>query len=189
MILSGRNGVILVALLAILILLINVVTFSYSWFTPSVKNSTGMSYQGSGGVRSQDCSTATFKLTSTNGKLSVGDAVTANAEVAVADGDGIQYFRTVIYNNSSVATNVSLYLASVPTSSAAFSLGVMTPSNSFHTYTTSQTDVSIIRNAYIAGGVTRDAGFEPGVREVIWFIKTQGADVAVDMTQLYILYN
>lgn len=63
----NRKGIILIALLAVLILVINAVTFSYSWFEPQTESGRGLGFENTSHLRSEECEFETF----------IGEVVTA----------------------------------------------------------------------------------------------------------------
>ena len=180
---SGRNGIILIALLAVMILIVSLITMSYSWFSPEVKKGTGMVYQADLSVRSENCTiVGTYKDTGTNGVKNYSAAVGSTETVSA---NGIRYFKTVIDNADPNATNVSLYATSLP--SGTYGLGVAYPSNSYHKYSSGGSDVYIIRNAHIEG-VSEG---ENGEISVEWFIKAGSSDITINFStlNLYLMYN
>lgn len=185
--LSGRRGIIIVALLAAMILIINVITLSYSWFEPQVKKGTGMNYTADLAVRSDNCSiTGNYLGTrGVNGKLIYSTTISNTQTI---EAESIMYFRTVIANNASTPTNVSLYISTLPApvSGNAYGLGVAYPSSSYHKFSSQpDPDFYIIRNAYIA----EKKNDEAGQLKVDWFIKTGESAVTIDFTKLYLMYN
>lgn len=208
---SGRRGIVLVVLLAVMILVVNIVTLSYSWFKPAVEPGTGMHYKSDVRVRSENCEiVGTYKAADVsspqiNGKWDFSDTTAYTGEQTIS-ANSIQYFKTVVKNLDTAPSNISLYIKSLPakvngsapaagSTFETFGLGVGYPSNSYHKYSTSQSDIYIARNAYIGG---KDSNEE----EIyfIWFIKTGSKSVTVDLTpydpenptascNLYISYN
>lgn len=180
---SGRNGIILIALLAAMILVVSIITMSYSWFTPEVRKGTGMTYQADLKIRSENCSiTGTYKDTGTAGKKNYSTAVSSTETVPAGE---IRYFKTVIDNADPNPTNVSLYATALP--SGTYGLGVAYPSNSYHKYSSGGSDVYITRNAYIEGA----SNGENGEIYVEWFIKAGTSAVTVNFStlKLYLMYN
>ena len=185
----SRNGVILISLLALMSLVISLITMSYSWFTPAVKKATGMQYQADAAIRSEKCQIFKnyegVKDPNDNNKLKYTTEVTGSQSIS---GTELKYFRTVIINPDENATNVSLYISSMPGSSDSdnpYGMGVASPSNSYHKYPSSQSDVYIVRNAYIDGvkdGVN-------GELIVDWFIKPNGNTISINLSGLYLMYN
>lgn len=191
---SRRKGIILIALLAMLILMVNIIMMSYSWFSPNVRKGTGMSYSADIQVRSESCTLVSHLGTSTNGLITYDNA-TYNTTYTVG-ANSIKYFKTIISNSSDYSSNVSLFISALPTSVdggtvsssstfTSFGLGVAYPSNSYRTYTTLQEDLYIVRNAYIEG---KSDGAN-GEISIEWFIKTGSSTVTVDLSKLYIMYN
>ena len=196
-----RNGFMLVALLAVMILIVSIVTMSYSWYEPAVKKGTGMSYSADVVVRSNHCTITGTKAAATEnakelsaktGELVYDTDVTSEVTVPA---NQIWYFRTTIKNADSAPTNISLYLKSLPTkvggaspsaSFAEFGFGVAVPSNSYRKYTTAQNDFYIVRNAYIYGADSEEGS---DVLNVDWFIKTGSASISFNPADLYLNYN
>lgn len=218
----GKRGYTIIVVLAAVILIISIITLSYSWYSPLSQPGTSMNYSANVKIRSEDCTIiGTFPAESENAlpmsgktgnleesfsKSSAADDVTVQLittvpqdapEGTTADTSAtgqIYYFRTKIQNNDVQPTNVSLYLKSAPTkvngetpgaSFSKFGIGVASPSNSYHTFTTSQTDVCIVRNAFIRG--KNDEKYQN--LYVDWFVRITDSSVKIDFTQLYLRYN
>ena len=188
-IMLSRTGPKLILLLAVLILVVSIVTMSYSWFEPGVKKRTGMEYKADVNVRSEKCAIVGnyigVKDPDDNDKIKYTTAAGASQTVS---GNDIKYFRTVIANTDPNPTNVSLYISSLPAPSennSAYGLGVASPSNSFHKYSAAQQNIYIVRNAYIAG----ESEGENGELYVDWFIKPNGNSVPITFSNLYLMYN
>lgn len=194
---SKRNGITLIILLAVMILIVNIVTLSYSWYEPGVKTGTGMSYVSDVQVRSEKCAIiGTFPATEnaiSDASLRTGNLVyntddLSNAiTTASVPANRIYYFRTVIANNDETASsNISLYLKDFP---ANASLGVAYPSNSYHSYSAAAQDVNIVRNAHIFGNMNDDYS----KLTIDWFVKTGDTAVTVNFNptnnEIYISYN
>ncbi|MEE3492258.1 hypothetical protein [Ruminococcus sp.] len=182
---TTRNGIVLVALLAVLILLVSVVTLSYSWFEPQSRPGTGMEYRADAAVRSQNCSIkGTYAGTVTNGAITYDKTNSLSGTQSVS-GD-IKYFLTEIENADPAPTNISLFIGSLPAASSDYyGLGVAVPSNSYRKISSAQTDYYIIRNAYING--FKDG--HNGELTVEWFIRPEGNTVDFNVNNLYIMYN
>ena len=56
----NRRGIFLILLLAVLILVLNIITASFSWFQPLTGTHNGMQYQETTGVRSENCTYVTY---------------------------------------------------------------------------------------------------------------------------------
>ena len=138
--LMARKGMSIVLILAVLILVVSIVSLSFSWFEPEKIDGRGAEYNAVISMRSEDCSIKTYigtimpyyteSATTANnepttiridpkGKISYsegfyGDQGTMGATYTIQPGQW-QYFRTDIHNNSNIATNVSLYLSQFPT--------------------------------------------------------------------------
>ena len=194
-----RKGMNIVLILAVLILVVSIVSLSFSWFSPGSRTGKGVGFNADIAMRSENCTIKTYKSNSINvssdGKITY-DEVETTGNVTVNPGERV-YFKTDIENQDSVGTNISLYISEIPStvggsdpgvsSFSAIGLGVATPSNTYHTYTAKQSDVYIIRNAFVHGN---DGSDEEYTTTVEWFVRNYGSsDVVIDLDKLYIMYN
>lgn len=200
---ASRRGVVMIAVIALLILIINIITASYSWFTPQNVNGTGMQYSYSGSARSEDCHMSTFLGTKVTGSIGEGQenygyyinqiryANTARTTSVTIAAGATQYFKTEIINqDTKYASCISLYITSIGNISATntCTLAVTFPSNSVRTLT-AQSNNFIIRNAYVKRKDTQDVN-GPGLLSVEWFVKNNGATaIAVNPSHLYLTYS
>lgn len=58
--LTNRHGIMLIGLLAVTILVVNMVVFSYSWFTPTATPGVGLSLDTTSSIRSERCVFETY---------------------------------------------------------------------------------------------------------------------------------
>lgn len=192
--LRSRRGVIIVALIAVMVLLINLISASYSWFTPQENKKGGMAYSFDGRARSENCSMSTFlgtKVTATNKQQGEYinqiryDSSESTGNVSVA-GSAVRYFKTEIINaDSENASDISLYLKTMP----ACTLAVTYPGNSVRIFSSVQNDCYIVRDAYVKKNVSTDVN-GPGLLEVEWFVKNNGSSaITINLNNLYMLYN
>lgn len=183
---TAKQGVMLVAMLAILILVINIVTASYSWFTPQTKTGSSINYSANNALRSEDCSMKTYLGTmQSSGKVTYatdpGDELNTSQTI---NSSGVIYFRTVVDNAASFATDVSLFIESIPVGAT---VAVTVPSNTVKVIETGKnTDFAIIRNAYISVVDAMVAG--SGELKVDWFVQASSG-TEVDIPGLYLTYN
>ena len=187
---SADRGAKLIALLAILILTVTVVTASYSWFKPSEVESTGITYKSDVSFRSENCSISHYSGSKdVNGVItytSLGTLTAGNAVISVTAGT-TAYFKTEITNNDATyPTVISLFMEEFPNSAVSASFGVAAPSNSFRTVSSVQTDFYIIRNAFIN---KNDRNNEDASLSVEWFVKAGVSDVTFDLRKIYLMYN
>lgn len=195
--LLGKRGYTITVVLAALILVVSIITLSYSWYSPLSQPGTSMNYSADVKVRSENCAildTKGMDETKYNNK-GEWDFTTDISGSKQIPANSIYYFRTVISNNDVQPTNVSLYLKSFPTGNVAkVGLGVASPSNSYIEYTTDNSDTCIVRNAFIYG--KNDEKYKD--LYIIWFIKTSTDPVTVNVTSkdktpannnLYLRYN
>lgn len=190
---STRRGVMLIALLAVLILIVNLITASYSWFTPQSENGQNMSYSFTGKIRSENCTMSTFKgvkLTGTTIKDGEYinqiryDITPSTGSVTVAAGT-TQYFKTEIINQDTVnASDISLFIKSLP----ACTLAVTYPANTVRKFSETQKDLYIVRDAYVKRKDNADVN-GPGKLEIDWFVTAGASSVTLDLNGLYLLYN
>ncbi len=191
--LASRRGVIMISTIAVLVLLINLITASYSWFTPQNVNGTGLQYTFDGKPRSENCSFKTYKGTKvTDGDRQEGeylgqiryDANETTGNVSVA-ANSVQYFKTEIVNaDTQNASDVSLFIKSMP----ACTVAVTYPANSVRIVSSTTSDYYIIRNAYVKRKDTADVN-GPGLLVVEWFVKTGSSIATINLNNLYLTYN
>ncbi len=191
--LTMRRGVVLVALLAVVILVVNLVTASYSWFTPQSDTKRGMRYSFDGKIRSENCSMSTFtgvKVTSQNrGEGEYVDQIryatsASSGTMSISAGE-TKYFKTEILNaDTKNASDISLYIPSI---AGKFTLAVTYPGNTVRKFSSDQTDLYIVRDAYVKQKDEADVN-GPGKLEIEWFITAQTA-TSFNVSNLYLLYN
>ncbi len=191
-------------LLAVLIVIIGMTTVSFSWFEPDVKEGIGLEFKDDTKLRAQNCTVATYNGSKGNKIVTYGTNAVANASVTVSattssttleDGTtgtettpGYAYFKTVITNSSAdYDTVVSLFLPSFTPSDGNASIGVAFPTNSFRTFSATQTDIHIIRNAYVPKLIETDAN--PGQLVVEWFVRCDAGSVTFNPSQVYLMYS
>lgn len=197
--LATRRGIVLITVLAVLILVVNIVTASFSWFTPKTVDGIGLSYKAVTYNRSENCEFSTTvgkKLTSADltgdnsGKYidemvynqstvdsSVGSVTLSNGKVvsATINAGKTMYFETSIVNaDEQYATDVSLYFASFGEAGCNLSVAVTMPSNTVRKVTGAQTDFCLLRNAYVKLKDDNDVD-GPGLLQVEWFITNNGS--------------
>lgn len=194
----SRFGLILILSLALIILLINVITASYSWFNPDSFKGSQINYEAAYSLRSEKCTYETFlghkvaKPNSNSGTVQVYGNIeyeTSKSTGSVTcSANSYTYFRTNITNaDNKYASNVSLFISSFPgSSSGGVGLGVSFPSSSYHIYTENKADVYIIRNAYVVQYDDENSG----VLSVEWFVNNMSnSNVTVNLNNLYLMYS
>lgn len=203
MFMRSRRGVILVALIAVMVLIINLISASYSWFTPENVNGTGMKYDYESKARSENCTMSTYKGVKVtgnngNGQTHAGyylnqihyDSSATTSNVSIASG-ATQYFKTEIINQDTKnASGISLYITGISgvNASNTCTMAVTYPSNSVRTLTTSGTNF-IIRNAYVKRKDAQDVN-GPGLLVVEWFVTNNGSSsISVNPSNLYLTYS
>ena len=174
--------------LAVLIILVSITTVTFSWFTPGSASGIGLQFTADTSVRSQNSSITTYIGENNNGVIVYGDAPVGSTETVSAD--GVAYFKTVIHNdNKKYDTNVSLYLSAFTLSGTecSASIGVATPTNTYRTFIATESDVHIIRNAYVSAYSANEAG--SGSVSVEWFVKCDKGTATVNPSHVYLTYN
>lgn len=181
--------------MAVLIVVISLTTATFSWFEPDAKEGVGLQFVEEAALRAENCVVATYRgeLNITPGTPNYGlveydesrpvGTTTVNAGTTV-------YFKSVITNNNEDKdTVVSLYLRTfnVSSNNGSASLGVATPTNSYRTFTSSQTDLHIIRNAYVSYKVENEA--RTGEVVVEWFVRCDSGYVTFSPGSAYLTYN
>lgn len=187
-----RRGIVLIASLAAMILIVNIITASFSWFTP--QEGKRMSYDTAYTLRSENCTFTTevgkywdYDVDGHDHFTGYIDYSSTYPNAAIPAG-GTVYYRTIVQNSSEVLnpSNISLYIADFP---ANCSIGVQEPSNTFRTYTTAQQDLAIVRNAYVKTYVATDVD-GPGRLYIDWFVvNNTTAPKSIDITGVYLVYN
>lgn len=180
--------------LAVLIGIIGMTTFSFSWFEPDVKEGVGLQFSDSVNLRPEKCTFSTYSGTKgSNGVITYSETALVKASSLTLSGTetspSIAYYKTVITNeNANKDTVVSLYLKSFNvTTQGSASLGVAIPTNSYRTYTTEEKDLHIIRNAHVSYLVQNED--RTGELVVEWFVKCDSGSVTFNPGDLYIMYS
>ncbi len=183
-------------LMAILIVIVSVTTVSFSWFMPDSASGIGLQFSETTTVRSADCSLTTYSGNDDDldGVITYGQPVSSSVTVAstTKDGEvvsGIAYFKTVIQNNNAkYNTNVSLYIPTFNVnSSSKVYLGVSVPTNTYRAITGNNTNLHIIRNAFISAYSSNVTG--AGSITVEWFVKCDSGTVTFDPSTVFLMYN
>ena len=185
---------ILCVVMALLTIVIAMTTVSFSWFEPDVKEGIGLQYKDEAPLRDEDCEiTATYSgaYNNTPGTTGYGlvqyNSEVGTANVTVSDGQTV-YYKTVIKNNSEIYdTVVSLYIPTFTVNSGTGSIGVAMPTNSFRTFSATQTDIHIIRNAHVKMLVNTDKN--PGELAVEWFVKCESGSVTFNPSKVFLMYS
>lgn len=191
-----RRGVILVALLAVTALVVNLIVFSYSWFTPATVTGVGLALEKTASIRSERCTFSTYQgtlVTESNWESTyksqgyfidqvayANDPIAENAVItipkattAIEDGEtvtipGRVYFRTNIQNTDTEHPSVvSLYHHQMLKD---VGVAITYPSNTYHRTEDVYDDYFILRNAYVKVKDEADAD-GPGLLQVEWFVE------------------
>jgi len=196
----NRRGIVLIALLAVMILIVNLIVFSYSWFTPLTTTGVGLALDMTDrnlSIRSEKCTFSTYQGTlvtennknqhtgyyidqihysdtpiAENAEITIPKATTVTENGKTTTVPGRVYFRTNIQNTDTEHPSViSLYHHSFP---AGLGIGVTYPSNTYFINgdegDSDYDDCFILRNAYVK--VKDDADVDgPGLLQVEWFVE------------------
>ena len=200
----NRKGIVLIALLAVVILIVNIITFSFSWFEPlTEENKSGAGFNVNTRLRAEGCTFKThlgekatqYVKDQTTGAQTFRDQITYYPNELTGDDltvdledDHIAYFRTDIVNDdTSYPSVVSLYIASLDT---GLIVSCTNPSNTVKKVTAANhTDFFIARNAYVKVNDPKDVD-GPGLLMIEWYVENKsGDDVVVDLSQLHLMYN
>lgn len=184
---------ILCVLMAVLTIVIAMTTVSYSWFEPDVKEGIGLQYTDEAKLRDENCEILTYSGAYNNTPGSTGYGLVqysgqvGTGNVTVSTGQTV-YYKTVIKNNSEKHdTVVSLFLPTFTVNSGTGSIGVAMPTNSFRTFSSTQTDIHIIRNANVKMFVDTDAN--PGEISVEWFVRCETGSVTFNPSKAFLMYS
>ena len=212
---TTRRGIILISVLAALILVINLVTASYSWFGPGSNTGSGVKYDKTVTARSEKCSFETREGHRTASYVAEAEAAylsnaatkdyrhdqiiystMVNDDVTIYDGETV-FFKTEITNSDPYYPSViSLFLRYAP---AGVVVCVNNPSNTVREVTGAMNDYSLVRNAYVKPFEANDVD-GPGLLVVEWSVTNNSGDAIVfdatpvnsrsnPNTGLYIMYN
>ena len=192
----SRRGVLIIALVVALVLALNIITVSYSWFAPETTPNKSLSYLDTAiKTRAEDCN-APLTYPGTKAGAAVGsdgrystyknqiDYSTNSINSLPVQAGTTYYFKTEIVNtNEDYGSDISLYIKNIP----ACTIAVTYPSNSVRTITEAKDDYYIIRNAYIKNYVSTDVN-GPGLLSVEWFI-TPTTSTTLYLSNMYVVYN
>ncbi len=178
---------VLCLLLSLLIVIISMSTVSFSWFEPDTKEGIGLEFKEDTKLRAQNCTLATYRGTMGNKLVTYGGNPVGNSVVTLSEGE-VAYFKTVVSNSSrEYDTVVSLFLPTFTPSGGTSKICVTYPTNSVRIYSAEQTDLHIVRNAYVPMLVETDAN--PGLLVVEWFVKCDVGSVTFNPSQVYLMYS
>lgn len=199
-----RRGVVLISALAILILIVNIVTASFSWFTPNSVAGAGMEYKKTTYNRSEQCEFYTRSGMKHNDyadghyidQMNYADLDLTS--VSINPGQ-TAYFRTSIENkDENYPSDVSMYFASFGESGSNLTVAVTYPSNTVRTVSGVQTDFCLLRNAFVKRKDVNDVD-GPGLLQVDWFVINNGSSaVTIKLSpesnggtdaNMYLMYN
>ncbi|MBQ9514963.1 MAG: hypothetical protein IJR57_02525 [Ruminococcus sp.] len=197
-------GILLIMSLAVIILVLNILSFSYSWFTPTAETKNGLAFDDSFNLRSENCTFKTYKgvvVTADNRAEHSGyyidqidyedtaleDKYENEQWITIPANGGRVYFRTEIQNqDTKYPSVVSLYHHNMP---ANLSIAVTYPSNTFYTTDAAYPDCFILRNAYVKVKDDNDAD-GPGILPVEWFLEnTTSNDIKIRVTKQTVTGN
>lgn len=202
--LTKRRGVIIISVLAVLVLVVNIITASFSWFTPQQVQGAGMAYTEDAYLRSEQCTFSTYQGTkrSTSQSGHYIDEIEYDASpistISVPAGQ-TKYLRTSIINaDTNYASDVSVYFNSIGTASCNLTLAVTFPSNTVRTISSAQSDYYLVRNAYVKVHDSNDVD-GPGLLQIDWFVKNNGSSAVTlklgpqseggTNANMYLMYN
>ena len=194
---SARHGIVMIALLAVMILVVNLIMFSYSWFTPQTTAGVGLALDTKSSIRSERCTFETYQGTlvtkdnwvsggykaqgyfidqvaynntkiADNAVVTIPRATTATENGETVTIPGRVYFRTNIQNTDTEHPSViSLYHHQMLED---VGVAITYPSNTYHRTDALYDDYFILRNAYVK--VKDDADVDgPGLLQVEWFVE------------------
>ena len=193
---SSRKGTLLLSLMVIMLIVVNLIVSSYSWFTPASQKGTGVKYNTPIEFRSEKCSMKQYTGTENAGVIEYSEITTIdqeNYQFTLSGGDSDEgstyYFKTEITNDDpNYPTIVSLFFSSIAApSGGTVGFGVAEPSNSYRTYNSALTDYYVIRNAYIEKNDGHNIESSISVK---WFVKVpKNASAVIDLRNMYVTYN
>ena len=196
----NKRGMLLVIVLAVLIVMVSIVNVTYSWFEPLDQNGAGMEFTDEKNIRSENCSFKIYEGTvdSTTKAITYSDeAMASNKQLVIPNPtdvnkptDGLKYYRITVTNTDEQnGSNISILFNC--TIKAGTTIGVVSPTNSTHTYTEAVNNkVFLVRNAYIT---PRDsAKTDSGTLNIEFFIRYTGDEqdgLHINQDWIKLLYN
>ena len=197
----NKRGILLIIVLAVLIVMVSLVNVTYSWFEPLPKNGAGMHFTDEKYIRSENCSFKIYEGTvnETTKAISyeseVGNDLIIPRTESTDPSVGLKYYRITVTNaDTQNGSNISiLFNCTIGDDNPNYdmTIGVVAPTNSTHTYTTSVTDkVFLIRNAYISPLDTAKA--DSGTLNIDFYIRytgDQSGGFTIQKNWIKILYN
>ncbi len=194
-----RRGIILVALLAVSALVVNLIVFSYSWFTPVTTSGVGLALDREDTIRSERCTFETYKgtiVTETNwetgnpsyrsrgyfiDQVAYDDTPIANdavitipkATTKTEDGETVTVPGRVYFRTNVQNTDTehpSVISLYHHQMLADVGVAITYPSNTYHRTETVYNDYFILRNAYVKAKDEADVD-GPGLLQVEWFVE------------------
>ena len=200
---ATRRGVILISVLAVVILIVNIVTASFSWFAPNSVSGAGMEYKKTTYNRSEQCTFSTVigsKLSKPQEGMYIDQLVyTIEVNNWEVEAGQTAYFRTLIVNaDENYPSDVSLYFAKFGESGSNLTIAETSPSNTVRTVSGEQDDFCLTRNAFVKRHDDNDMD-GPGLLQVDWFVTNNGSsDVTIKLApesdgganaNMYLMYN
>ena len=200
---ATRRGVVLIAVLAVVILIVNIVTASFSWFAPNSVNGAGMEYKKTTYNRSEQCTFSTSigsKLSEPQEGMYIDQLVyTTDVDHWDIRAGKTAYFRTSIINaDKNYPSDVSLYFAVFGESGSNLTIAETSPSNTVRTVSGEQDDFCLTRNAFVKRHDDNDMD-GPGMLQVDWFVTNNGSsDITIKLApesnggayaNMYLMYN
>lgn len=195
---NTRRGVVLIALLAVMIFVVNLIVSSYSWFTTETETGVGLALDMKSSIRSERCIFETYQGTLvTADNWETGDNYKAQG----------YYIDQVAYNNTKIADDAVITIPKATTKTengetvivpgrvyfrtniqnldtehpSVISLyhhqmlrdvgvAITYPSNTYHRTEDVYDDYFILRNAYVKVRDDNDVD-GPGLLPVEWFVE------------------
>lgn len=202
---ATRRGIVLISVLAVVILIVNIITASFSWFTPATATGAGMAYEKKTYNRSEKCEFYTrsgLKQTVYEDGLYIDQMNYGDENVDhinVPGNGGRAYFRTSIENkDENYPSVVSIYFASIGEASSNLTFAVTYPSNTVVTVSGAKDDFCLMRNAFVKRKDVNDVD-GPGLLQVDWFVINNGSSTYTinlgpesdggTYANMYLMYN
>lgn len=162
----------------IICLLCCTVTATFSWFNRTgSSNGQAMEFAATAQIRSQNCTVTVYSGTKENNDIVYEQTPVTTVNTSIPSKEKL-YFKAVITNNDTTATNVTLYSQS--SFSSAMEVSALSPTKTNKAYSGSA-------NVPCAVNVNIPAG---SVQQVEWFVNNTGsASGVLQVSSFYAEYN
>lgn len=191
------NPKILSRILVLLLVLSIAVVATFSWYNRTASNAgegNKFSYTQSGKINGDGGSIATYVGTNDNGKITYSTTpLSTSNDVISTEPGAVNYFKTVVTDNSNADSLISVYLENFTYSSSMNSsihIGLTNPEKTYKEFDATLTGGSyVIKSLCLEDNVPIAKG---GTVEIYWFIKVDenfSGTGSITLGNLHLVYN